>query len=594
MLTRPAGASIVSTASRLATASVRSGSTTSGATSTTWVPASGCWRAASTSHVRAVRATGRPVGSTTRAPVPSTSVGLEHPEHLTARLQREQEAGDRHAGHDLTDLPAGRARHRDARLHAAGPGGRAGRGACRAGRAGRPGSPRAGRRSSACASSFGDASRSLAVRTVPSGTPRWSSTVQSSPLVARRAPRRLVDEQHRGVEQAGRRAARSGTMRAASRRQLGRRAVTGARPRAGASAGPSATGTVSMPGTPRSDTCSVHTCPSWKRSSWRRYGSGCQRLTAASVGCITVHGSARWPVGGGRQTSTSVVGRSERREVGAVWAPRLSSRRVAAVVIARATSARLRSSAWAGVSPPTPAMASTAAAVGGRERRRVTRDPGAVGHRLLQHGPRLGRVVGRRRRPAARSGRAVRMPPIAPGLVDAEHRPHRPGRSAPTTPRSIASTARGPNTMPSSSEFDASRLAPCTPVSAASPAAHRPSSDDGALEVGDDPAARVVGGRRDRQPVAARVEPGAAQRRRRWSGSVRRSPRGRWRRATRARRAARASPRPRPATRRRAAAARRRTARRPRRAAARRGPAAPRRAAAAASTRGGARSGGTG
>ena len=53
-----------------------------------------------------------------------------------------------------------------------------------------------------------------------------------------------------------------------------------------------------------------------------------------------------------------------------------------------------------------------------------------------------------------------------------------PVGSAPTTPCSMASTARGPNTMPSSSEFEARRLAPCTPVSAASPAAHSPSSDD--------------------------------------------------------------------------------------------------------------------
>ena len=40
-----------------------------------------------------------------------------------------------------------------------------------------------------------------------------------------------------------------------------------------------------------------------------------------------------------------------------------------------------------------------------------------------------------------------------------------------------ASTTRGPNTMPSSSEFDASRLAPWTPLQAASPATHSPGSE---------------------------------------------------------------------------------------------------------------------
>jgi hypothetical protein len=49
-------------------------------------------------------------------------------------------------------------------------------------------------------------------------------------------------------------------------------------------------------------------------------------------------------------------------------------------------------------------------------------------------------------------------------------------------------------------------LAPCTPVHATSPHAHRPGERGGAVEIGDDAAAQVVGGRRDRQPVAARVE----------------------------------------------------------------------------------------
>ncbi len=45
-----------------------------------------------------------------------------------------------------------------------------------------------------------------------------------------------------------------------------------------------------------------------------------------------------------------------------------------------------------------------------------------------------------------------------------------PVAAGPTTPSSMASTARGPKTMPSSSEFDARRLAPWTPVQDASPA----------------------------------------------------------------------------------------------------------------------------
>ena len=51
-------------------------------------------------------------------------------------------------------------------------------------------------------------------------------------------------------------------------------------------------------------------------------------------------------------------------------------------------------------------------------------------------------------------------------------------RAGPSTPRSMASTTRGPNTMPSSSEFDASRLAPVHAVAAASPATQSPGSDE--------------------------------------------------------------------------------------------------------------------
>ena len=61
-----------------------------------------------------------------------------------------------------------------------------------------------------------------------------------------------------------------------------------------------------------------------------------------------------------------------------------------------------------------------------------------------------------------------------------------------------------------------------------------------AVEVGDDAAAAVVRGRRDRQPVAWRGRARPRRAPRRSSGTARRSARGRWRRATGARRPARA------------------------------------------------------
>ena len=118
-------------------------------------------------------------------------------------------------------------------------------------------------------------------------------------------------------------------------------------------------------------------------------------------------------------------------------------------------------------------------------------------------------------------------------------RAHRSSRRS--TPRSpcparIASTTRRPNTRPSSSEFDASRFAPCTPLHAASPHAQRCGERRGAVEIGDDAAREVVRGRRDRQPVLGRVEARRAGTRTRSSGSGARSRRSSWRRATRGRR----------------------------------------------------------
>ena len=153
---------------------------------------------------------------------------------------------------------------------------------------------------------------------------------------------------------------------------------------------------------------------------------------------------------------------------------------------------------------------------------------------------------------------------------------------AATSPRSIASITRGPKTIPSSSEFDASRFAPWMPRACDLAGRPQPRQRRRAVEVGDDAAALVVGGGRDRAASRSpdRGRPGAPPRR--WSGSARRSGRGRWRRARDGRRPVRASEPSSRARPHRGAAARRRSARPWHRAATRRGPAAPRRAAAAA------------
>ena len=69
-------------------------------------------------------------------------------------------------------------------------------------------------------------------------------------------------------------------------------------------------------------------------------------------------------------------------------------------------------------------------------------------------------------------GRAGTLP--SAGLSAASTARSAPVGDGPSLPPTIASTTRGANTMPSSSELDASRLAPCTPVQATSPQAHSP------------------------------------------------------------------------------------------------------------------------
>ena len=117
----------------------------------------------------------------------------------------------------------------------------------------------------------------------------------------------------------------------------------------------------------------------------------------------------------------------------------------------------------------------------------------------------------RSRRPAAarrrRTDTATRSPSIGASPQDGRAA-RRSVLGARRRPPRCASASRAPNTMPSSSEFDARRLAPCTPVQATSPTAHSPGSALRPVEVGDHAARQVVGGRGDRQPVHRGVEPG--------------------------------------------------------------------------------------
>ena len=73
----------------------------------------------------------------------------------------------------------------------------------------------------------------------------------------------------------------------------------------------------------------------------------------------------------------------------------------------------------------------------------------------------------------------------------------------------MSCAARAANTTASSSEFEASRLAPCTPVEAI----RRPprACERGAAAfVGRDAAHVVVRGRRDRNEIARRIDAGRA------------------------------------------------------------------------------------
>ena len=100
-----------------------------------------------------------------------------------------------------------------------------------------------------------------------------------------------------------------------------------------------------------------------------------------------------------------------------------------------------------------------------------------------------------------------------------EARGHRPGRDS-TSRRCRSSPTRAPKTSASSSELLASRLAPCTPVDATSPQAHRPGSVVRPQRVHGDAAHVVVRRRRHRHQLDARVDARRAGRSRRRSGSA--------------------------------------------------------------------------
>ena len=88
---------------------------------------------------------------------------------------------------------------------------------------------------------------------------------------------------------------------------------------------------------------------------------------------------------------------------------------------------------------------------------------GAATDRRDDHRSRVGSATGSAAADvSSRESSTARMAPV--------------GRAS-VRPASIASTTRAPNTIPSSSAFDARRLAPCTPEHDASPAAHSPGMD---------------------------------------------------------------------------------------------------------------------
>ena len=289
-------------------------------------------------------------------------------------------------------------------------------------------------------------------------------------------------------------------------------------------------------------------------------GASCGRLrhrTAARSG----PGRCRPAAGGtSRRPTPSAVWTIRRRQRSEgsgkslrAWAPRVSLRTVADDSTLVAAVTRLASSPWArspGTRPPTwSAMARTARA-GRVERRGAAHHAGPGDHGPLELVARLDHVgpgpspvgAGRRRRRSAARPAAGAATGSAGDPASSAASPRwataRPPR------RAIASARRAPNTIPSSSELDARRLAPWTPVQATSPAAHRPGQGGGPRQVGEHAPREVVGGGGDGQPVAATGRARWRPARRRWWGTGRRRRPGRWRPATGARPPAPACARP--------------------------------------------------
>ena len=86
---------------------------------------------------------------------------------------------------------------------------------------------------------------------------------------------------------------------------------------------------------------------------------------------------------------------------------------------------------------------------------------------------------------------------------------HLPGAGRASASRVFVARSRATrsaNTRPSSSEFDASRFAPCTPVRATSPTAYSRFALDRPYEIGHDAAHHVVRGRRHRNQIVSRID----------------------------------------------------------------------------------------
>ena len=196
-------------------------------------------------------------------------------------------------------------------------------------------------------------------------------------------------------------------------------------------------------------------------------------------------------------------------------------------------------------------------------RRRRRRPPPTVSRLVASHAARDGGVVGvdlagdgrrARRRPSPASRRRgdadvaghgrAHLGPAGRGSTTAPGRADLGGLDPSSTSHARSRPSRVPATTLSVRLFEASRLAPCTPVHDTSPTAYKPGDRRRAVEAGRHATAGVVRGRGDGDALAGRVDAdgpaGLGDRREAGRRSAR--PCG-WRRGTRGRRCRRA-PRP--------------------------------------------------